>query len=282
MTKKILKINITAICTLICLFLLFLLSKFIYFEILKLYKPLETTEKDTWYKNTQIVAHAGGGIENTMYTNSQQSLENAIKNGINVVEIDFNYTNDGHLVCYHLIENLTNNPNSKMNLSQFLNFKIKNKYNPITIEYLFEQMKKNPELYIAVDTKHEDLSTVVSDLIKSCTDKELLNRLIIQCYYPKEKEKILKIYNFPEENFIFTPYKYTPDPLETFKIAYKEGYHVTLMRYDFVNEKILKLFKDKNIHMYLYTVNDKNLANELFDKGSYGIYTDFLLDKKLY
>ena len=34
------------------------------------------------------------------------------------------------------------------------------------------------------------------------------------------------------------------------EIAYKEGYHVTLMRYDFVNEKILKLFKDKNIHMY--------------------------------
>lgn len=278
MKNKILKISIVTISTLFIFLSIFFLNKFLYFEILKLYKPLEITKNNAWYNNTQIVAHAGGGIDNTMYTNSKQSLENAIKKGINVVEIDFNYTDDGHLVCYHLIENLTNNKNSKMNLVRFLNFRIKNKYNPMTVEDVFQEMKNNPELYIAVDTKHEDLSKVVSDLIKSCTNKKLLNRLIIQCYYPKEKEKILKLYNFPEENFIYTPYKYTDDPLKTFKIAHKEKYHTVLMRYDLMDEKSLKLFKDKNINIYLYTINNKEFAKELLNKNINGIYTDFLLD----
>ena len=47
------------------------------------------------------IAHAGGGLGKTSYTNSYQALTVDIDNGFKYFEIDFTFTKDDQLVCLH-------------------------------------------------------------------------------------------------------------------------------------------------------------------------------------
>lgn len=56
------------------------------------------------------IVHAGGELwgvdsEGTFRSffgsNSLEGLENCVANGYNAIELDFNFTSDGHLVCIH-------------------------------------------------------------------------------------------------------------------------------------------------------------------------------------
>lgn len=251
-------------------------SKYIEIKRVEDLPKMQEIQGDTWYKDTNIVGHAGGHIDRYVYTNSKEAVLHTLEQGINVIEIDFDYTSDGHLVCYHLPYNINDGINEMISFKDFMKQKIQGTYTPITPENVFEYMRENPEFYVAVDTKHESLTEVVKDLVKICPDKQLLNRLIIQCYYPGEKIKILNVYNFPEENIVYTSYKHTDNPYKVIEICIKENYNVALMDYRDLNEKTIKLFKDKNIYLYVFTVNDAKKADKLFEQGIHGIYTDFL------
>ena len=240
-------------------------------------EPIDELQIDTWYKDNPVIIHAAGGLDGVSYTNSKESLLNSIKNNAKVIEIDFNYTSDGHLVCYHTRRDVFIDE-SKFTLEEFMNMKIQGKYTPMQLIDVISIMKENPELLISVDIKSNNLLTAIKDIVSKCNDKDILNRLIIQCFYPGEKEKVREIYPFPEENFLFAGYKYSRDPYRILEVCYNEGFRVVTVNKNSVNQDIIKLFKDKNIRMYVYTVNRIDEANALFENGVYGIYTDFLYD----
>lgn len=237
---------------------------------------LEEVQGDTWFKETRIVGHAGGGINGTTYTNSEEAILNTLEKGINIIEVDFDYTYDGYLVCYHLPNNINPNITDKITFEEYIEQEIQGTYTPITPENIFEYMQAYPEFYVAVDTKHESLTEVVKDLVKICPDKELLNRLIIQCYYPGEKQKVLNVYSFPEENIVYTSYKHIDNPYKVMEICVNENYHVALMNYKDLDKKSIQLFATKNIYLYAFTINEQYIADKLFSQGIHGIYTDFL------
>ena len=49
----------------------------------------------------RMIAHAGGIVEGTTYTNSLEALERSYKNGFRLFELDIIKTKDGHYVAYH-------------------------------------------------------------------------------------------------------------------------------------------------------------------------------------
>lgn len=241
-------------------------------------EPLPTIKRETWYTKNNRIIHATGGIDGLTYTNSKESLANSVKNGGKVMEIDFDYTIDGYLVCYHKPKDISRYINNNFSLEDFLNTKVKGKYTPMMFKDVVEFMRNNPDIYISIDTKHEDITQVIKDVVMECKDKEILNRFIVQCFYPGEKEKVSKIYNFPEDNYIFAAYKYSKDPFKVLRVCYKENYNVVATTNGNWSLKILKLFSSKNIYVYLHTINNPEVANEAFNKGTHGIYTDFIFE----
>ena len=157
-----------------------------------------------------------------------------------------------------------------------MSLKVQGCYTPMTLNDVISIMKANPNIYIAVDTKYNYLIEMVQDICNKCKDKDILNRFIIQLYYPNQKEKVQEIYDFP--NMLFAPYKYSENPFDTLEVCYRENINVVVVNYKLWTSEIFKLFKSKGIFIYTYTVNRKDIADKLFKDGVYGIYTDFLLD----
>lgn len=48
-----------------------------------------------------LIAHAGGGLEQGDYSNSKDALDQAVLNGFELFELDFNWTSDGALAIGH-------------------------------------------------------------------------------------------------------------------------------------------------------------------------------------
>ncbi len=234
--------------------------------------------KNSWMISEQVVGHASGGIESMRYTNSLEALTQTINSGVKVIEVDFNYTNDKELVCYHTLYDLHCDVKNDISFIDFMSLRIQGRYSPMTFEDVVNIMRQNPHIYIALDTKYSDLIEMVEDVYNRCKDKDILNRLIIQLYYPNQKEKIQEIYDFP--NMLFAPYKYSENPYDTLKVCYRENINAVVVNYKSWSFEVFRLFKEKGINVYTYTVNREDIADKLLSNGVYGIYTDFLLDYK--
>ena len=150
--------------------------------------PLQDTIDNTWYKNNRVVVHATGGIDGLSYTNSKEALLNSINSNMQVIEVDFNYTSDNYLVCYHKSRDILINE-EKFTLEEFKNIKIKGKYTPMEFQDIVDIMKGNPNIYISVDVKSDSLVDVVKDIVNQCTDEDILNRLISNVFIQAKKSK---------------------------------------------------------------------------------------------
>lgn len=240
---------------------------------------LEDIEGITWYDKNKIIAHGGEGIDGLDYTNSKEAVENTLNNGINIIEIDFEISSDGELICYHEISDVFFPVQNSYSLQEFKEQKIQGEYTPLSGSDIFEYMRKNPDLYIVVDTKHEDYLEVIKKIADEANG-DLLSRFIIQCYNPGDKEKVSNIYNFPDENYLFTAYKYSDDYNKLLKVCMDEKIRVLVVPVlpQLYDETVMELFTSKNIKVYFHTVNRPDVANFLISKGAHGIYTDFIYD----
>ena len=107
--------------------------------------------------NHKFIAHAGGGIESYIYTNSLEAVNKSINNGFKLIEIDLKETSDNIFVGIHnwsLFKNITNfeeTSNKKLTLNEIKNLRINKKYKPITIEEINMIFSKNKDLYLVTD-----------------------------------------------------------------------------------------------------------------------------------
>lgn len=251
--------------------------------------------KDPWYSSGRLVYHACGGIDGVSYSNSKEALESTLAAGNMLVEVDFLYTTDGHLVCLHKwIDMLPvwkykelkrkykdkedQIPETQYTLDQFLIKKVKGKFTGLTAADIVSYMKENPELHIVVDTKEENLTAVIADLLKlSDFQPDIIDRFIIQLYDRGQRENILELYPFPRENFLFTCYKF--DPLrvdEILELCRDEQIGVVTVSHGSWEAETVNLFLEQGITVFEHTVNLPEQVELSLEKGIYGFYTDFL------
>ena len=102
-----------------------------------------------------LVAHAGGAIDNNIYTNSREAVEGSIKAGCKYVEIDLIKTADGEYIAGHDWERINemtgregDNPLTK---EEFLSSKFYGKYTPMSIQDVAELFEKYPNWVMVVD-----------------------------------------------------------------------------------------------------------------------------------
>ena len=90
----------------------------------------------------------------------------------------------------------------------------------------------------------------------------------------------MNIYNF--KNKLVTVYKM--NPLNVYYITYYclinniDTIVIPLWYIDdgIINEKDIRFIKSKNIKIFVHTVNDRDIYNNLLDMGIDGVYTDSL------
>ena len=223
----------------------------------------------------RFIAHAGGGIENEIYTNSLEAIQNSIKNGFKLIEIDLLETQDGFFIGAHSDwksfkkkiftedENIDNKP---MLLEEVKKIKVFDKYTPITIEEINNIFSKNKELILFTD-KTNNFKKIIRDF------KFNQNRIIVEVfgrdnYFLAIEEGIL--------NPIFaansSDYDFILDNGIKLISAHSGDVKTNHRKY----KKLLK----KGVIIFTYTSNNENFINKNLNITSTGFYTDFWDIKK--
>ena len=250
-----------------------------YFDETKL--PNIVRKEDAWYSKTDMIAHAGGIYNNKDHTNSKEAVDNylmsTVDDEIRVIELDFDYTSDDKLVCSHLYRD--KGFNYVPTYEEYMNY-INDGYTPIDFNDVINYMEQNNNLYIMVDTKvenHTDKTVVdIANYMINNMPKEYINRLIFQLYLPTQKEQMMKLYKFKEENLVLSLYKGYPMINETLRDAYKYNFSVILFNKKFFDDDELKRLVNKNFVTVVYTVNKQSEKDKLIDKGVSTFITDNL------
>ena len=162
-------------------------------------------------ENGRII-HAGGFLTlsdgtRVSYTNSNEALENCVRNGKRFCEIDLQETSDGMLICGHGDESElvfgTGLPTTATG-AEFLNSRIWGEFTPLSADDLADFMRAHPDLVVITDVKTDNLR-VCRRLAESFPD--LRSRFIVQIQLPEEYEALRDL-GFP---YITYPIFRTPD-----------------------------------------------------------------------
>ena len=108
-------------------------------------------------------------------------------------------------------------------------------------------------------------------------DETILSRFIIQLYDFESKAAIVEAYPFPDDQFLFTAYKFgTENPAQIMKLCYQENVPVITVEYGKWNAETIQKFAEKGFVIFEHTVNRPDEAREALARGIRGLYTDFL------
>lgn len=83
-----------------------------------------------------LIAHAGGGIDGKIYTNSKEAVLNSLNNGYQFIELDLYQTVDSDLVCLHSLSDynkMTATDYQTIDCKTFLSKKLYGMFTPMTL-----------------------------------------------------------------------------------------------------------------------------------------------------
>ena len=232
-------------------------------QLIKLFKKENSN-------NYRFIAHAGGGIENKIYTNSLEAIQNSIKNGFKLIEIDLIETRDGFFIGGHsdwksfkkkIFSENKNIDNKPMLLEEVKKIKIFNKYTPITIDEINNIFSKNKELILFTD-KTNNFKKILRDF------KFDKNRIVVEVfgrdnYFLAIEEGIVNPMFAANSN----DYDFILDNGIKLISAHSSDVKSNRGKY----KKLLK----KGVIIFTYTSNNENFINNNLNITSTGFYTDF-------
>ena len=214
----------------------------------------------------KLIAHAGGGINNLTYTNSLEAINNSIKLGYKLIEIDLIETSDLKLVGAHDWNHFRTiskccKENEIPELKEFRNYKIYDKFTTVDYKKINEIFLNNEDLILVTDkTNNFDLINTSFTFDKS--------RIIVEVFGKENYFKAIK-------NNIQNPmYSTNINELDFIK-----KYNIKLIAVhskDFIlNKKIYKELSDNGTIIFVYSTNDINFLKENHNSVS-SFYSDFI------
>ena len=243
----------------------------------------------------RTIAHALGGLDGKEYLNSRESFLSMHNQGVRLFELDLSRTSDGVWVCRH-------NWNESMGQWEgtgkkvlteraFTSNKIYGKYTPMTLEDFFLLLKDYPDAFVMIDSKQysvrnyqmtlEDYCEYV-EIAQAAGAGEVLDQIIPEIYSKTMFPGTAMIYSFPSYIYSLWQEYSTEDLEEIASFCREKKIPAATIYWKYWSDEAEEIFEKQGIHLYVYTVNDRNQARKYIAAGAEGICTDFLTTEDLW
>ena len=244
-----------------------------------LHAPSVVSDNYKIYKKdiTRFIAHAGGEINNDIYTNSIEALDLNYSRGFRFFELDILKTNDNQLVAVHDWKEWAEKSNYSGPIppekNQFLKYKINDKYTPLDMDLINKWFMEHDDAILITD-KIEDVNLMIEKFYsKERLQMELYSLESLNEAIKNEVDVLLSHHVF---------FQLGEDPIKILKNLNINK--VTFSRHNlFLKKKILENLKKNKIKVYVYHINEEIEDHVYFNEdyvvkyemdNIYGIYAD--------
>lgn len=242
------------------------------------YVNLRGIDEDTgrWYEKGPLIAHACGGYVNgrrIMYSNSHEALKHSLLEGYRLIECDVLGIEQNEVMLAH-------------DYNRFYEAK-EEEYTMQSISEMLAELKKYPQVYMLIDVKWsevDDYTYYVKKILESIREltndniefEQLKSQIIMEVY---EEETIMCAQHHGFDVF-FTQYRNPniKNYIDTIRLCVKYNIGVVGfgLKYIMEHQKVINLFKEKNIKIYVFSTDSIDEYKELRRIGVDGIFTNYL------
>jgi len=224
----------------------------------------------------KAIAHAFGGIDGEVYTNSKEAFDFNYAKGCRFFEADMWVTPDAKVVFFHDGQEPNFGLKPGFTGPEFAASKFKGKYTPVTSELFVRMMTENPDWYLISDVKsfpnERALSLLCEELQKKGIDCR--NRFFPQVYgVGSDYEEVSKL-GFP--SIILTLYRTSITEQDLFRFVHD---HQNIAAITIPAGKWTKTLTDAlrtlGVRTYVHTINGKKESDRFLNQGVHGVYTDY-------
>ncbi len=259
--------------------ILFLIIIFILLGYQFFFKPWHP-DLPNQLKKTNFFYYGHRGAPYIAPENTLISFQEAIDYNIDGLELDVQFSKDKELIIYH--DEYINFNNQEINISKLdvqdiKKINVNNKFSDIDpqfipkLEDVIGILPNNILLNIEIKSyKYSNSHLITKKIIELTTTKSINNQIIISSFNPFIIKQIKSINPYISTAFIWSRKSYFHYKLFSY-YAKPDAFHVNI---NDISADMVKWFKNKNINIYAYTVNNQSDLDKAKRYGLQGIFTD--------
>ena len=246
------------------------------------------------WENYNIITHALGGLDGYTYLNSRESFINYYDKGCRFFEVDLSQTSDGVWVCRHNwkepMGQWEGDKKKVLSAEEFLNTPIYGKYTPMSFEDLLTLLDEYPDAFVTIDSKQYSVRNYQRTLEDYAQYREIainaglehtLGQIIPELYNSAMYSGTTLVYKFPA--YLYSLWQeYSIEELNDIADFCQANQIQAVSLYcEYWSEDVQKIFDERDILVYIYTINDEEKAREYVKAGAKGVCTDTLISENL-
>lgn len=246
------------------------------------------------WENYNIITHALGGLDGYTYLNSRESFINYYDKGCRFFEVDLSQTSDGVWVCRHNwkepMGQWEGDKKKVLSAEEFLNTPIYGKYTPMSFEDLLKLLDEYPDAFVTIDSKQYSVRNYQRTLEDYAQYREIainaglehtLGQIIPELYNSAMYSGTMLVYKFPA--YLYSLWQeYSIEELNDIADFCQANQIQAVSLYcEYWSEDVQKIFDERDILVYIYTINDEEKAREYVKAGAKGVCTDTLISENL-
>lgn len=246
------------------------------------------------WENYNIITHALGGLDGYTYLNSRESFINHYDKGCRFFEVDLSQTSDGVWVCRHNwkepMGQWEGDKKKVLSAEEFLNTPIYGKYTPMSFEDLLKLLDEYPDAFVTIDSKQYTVRNYQRTLEDYAQYREIainaglehtLGQIIPELYNSAMYSGTTLVYKFPA--YLYSLWQeYSIEELNDIADFCQANQIQAVSLYcEYWSEDVQKIFDERDILVYIYTINDEEKAREYVKAGAKGVCTDTLISENL-
>jgi len=229
-------------------------------------------------ERTLCVAHRGGSAyapENTV-----AAFENAVKMGVDYIELDVHLTKDGYPVVIHddslerttdgtgKVKDKTLDELKELDAGSWFSDEFKGEKLP-TLEEAMDFVKGRAGLFIEIKSGNDLCDGIEEKIVELIREKDMVREVIVISF---NYDRIKNINELDPE--IATGFLYGGNVPDVCEMALNAGVDYISPSWQAVTEDIIKEAHSNNIGVSLWTINEPDIMKKFIDLGVDAITTD--------